>query len=265
MIPSTWEWPAATATATASPTTSTTRRSRAGHYLCRLNRDLSVQSQMNAAILNYDDFDGVPRRGSVVASGTTGEGTHEVPDRRRVPCPRTAATATPGRAQPDHARDTEHAGRRRARYPHCGRRRLDEPHPKPPAELARAGRPRPPRQWTIEDERREAHGDSRQRLRVRRSPCGPSPRRARACRRPAGCGSRSSVTRTPPHRRRERRHRRHRQRGHGRRAALVAGRRPANSPSAPPSSAGDPGRPSTTRPPSPRARPTPSPAPATPR
>ncbi|KPI01525.1 hypothetical protein OK006_1022 [Actinobacteria bacterium OK006] len=80
-IPSTWEWAGRDGNGDGKkdPNNVYDAALAAGHYLCRFDRDLSVQSQMNAAILNYNNS---TEYLNTVLSWLEyyRKGTHEVPD-----------------------------------------------------------------------------------------------------------------------------------------------------------------------------------------
>ncbi|MFF1743383.1 lytic transglycosylase domain-containing protein [Streptomyces mirabilis] len=80
-IPSTWEWAGRDGNGDGKkdPNNVYDAALAAGHYLCRFDRDLSVQSQMNAAILNYNNSTAYL---NTVLSWLEyyRKGTHEVPD-----------------------------------------------------------------------------------------------------------------------------------------------------------------------------------------
>ncbi|MFD5761710.1 lytic transglycosylase domain-containing protein, partial [Streptomyces sp. NPDC127044] len=80
-IPSTWAWAGRDGNGDGKkdPNNVYDAALAAGHYLCRFDRDLSVQSQMNAAILNYNNS---TEYLNTVLSWLEyyRKGTHEVPD-----------------------------------------------------------------------------------------------------------------------------------------------------------------------------------------
>lgn len=107
-IPSTWEWAGRDGNGDGKkdPNNVYDAALAAYHYLCRFDRDLSVQSQMNAAILNYNNS---TEYLNTVLSWLEyyRKGTHEVPDGTGTlpshssndgsasPSPSTPSTSTP--------------------------------------------------------------------------------------------------------------------------------------------------------------------------
>lgn len=148
-IPSTWEWAGRDGNGDGKkdPNNVYDAALAAGHYLCRFDRDLSVQSQMNAAILNYNNSTAYL---NTVLSWLEyyRKGTHEVPDGTGTlpsnssnshpgasPSPSTPATpSTPSTPSKPSTPST----------PKPGSGGSTSPTPKPPAPSSPAPSPTPP-------------------------------------------------------------------------------------------------------------------------
>ncbi|QIY70438.1 lytic murein transglycosylase [Streptomyces sp. RLB1-33] len=149
-IPSTWAWAGRDGNGDGKkdPNNVYDAALAAGHYLCRFDRDLSVQSQMNAAILNYNNSTAYL---NTVLSWLEyyRKGTHEVPDGtgtlpsnssnshpRASPSPSTPATSTPSTPSTP--------GTSKPGTPKPGSGGSTSPTPKPPAPSSPAPSPTPP-------------------------------------------------------------------------------------------------------------------------
>ncbi|QUW82667.1 lytic murein transglycosylase [Streptomyces mirabilis] len=152
-IPSTWAWAGRDGNGDGKkdPNNVYDAALAAGHYLCRFDRDLSVQSQMNAAILNYNNSTAYL---NTVLSWLEyyRKGTHEVPDGTGTlpsnssnshpgasPSPSTPATSTPSAPSTPSTPGTSKPG-----TPKPGSGGSTSPTPKPPAPSSPAPSPTPP-------------------------------------------------------------------------------------------------------------------------
>jgi membrane-bound lytic murein transglycosylase B len=152
-IPSTWEWAGRDGNGDGKkdPNNVYDAALAAGHYLCRFDRDLSVQSQMNAAILNYNNSTAYL---NTVLSWLEyyRKGTHEVPDGTGTlpsnssdshpgasPSPSTPPTSTPSMPSTPSTPGTSKPG-----TPKPGSGGSTSPTPKPPAPSSPAPSPTPP-------------------------------------------------------------------------------------------------------------------------
>ncbi|MET7722887.1 lytic transglycosylase domain-containing protein [Streptomyces mirabilis] len=145
-IPSTWAWAGRDGNGDGKkdPNNVYDAALAAGHYLCRFDRDLSVQSQMNAAILNYNNS---TEYLNTVLSWLEyyRKGTHEVPDGTGT-LPSHSSNSDPG-ASPSPttpATPSTPSTPRTPSTPKPGGAGSTSPTPKPPAPSSPAPSPTPP-------------------------------------------------------------------------------------------------------------------------
>ncbi|MET9034793.1 lytic transglycosylase domain-containing protein [Streptomyces mirabilis] len=145
-IPSTWAWAGRDGNGDGKkdPNNVYDAALAAGHYLCRFDRDLSVQSQMNAAILNYNNS---TEYLNTVLSWLEyyRKGTHEVPDGTGT-LPSHSSNRDPG-ASPSPttpATPSTPSTPRTPSTPKPGGAGSTSPTPKPPAPSSPAPSPTPP-------------------------------------------------------------------------------------------------------------------------
>ncbi|MFD8929288.1 lytic transglycosylase domain-containing protein [Streptomyces mirabilis] len=145
-IPSTWEWAGRDGNGDGKkdPNNVYDAALAAGHYLCRFDRDLSVQSQMNAAILNYNNS---TEYLNTVLSWLEyyRKGTHEVPDGTGT-LPSHSSNSDPG-ASPSPttpATPSTPSTPRTPSTPKPGGAGSTSPTPKPPTPSSPAPSPTPP-------------------------------------------------------------------------------------------------------------------------
>ncbi|KAF5997879.1 lytic transglycosylase domain-containing protein [Streptomyces sp. WAC00263] len=145
-IPSTWAWAGRDGNGDGKkdPNNVYDAALAAGHYLCRFDRDLSVQSQMNAAILNYNNS---TEYLNTVLSWLEyyRKGTHEVPDGTGT-LPSHSSNSDPG-ASPSPttpATPSTPSTPRTPSTPKPGGAGSTSPTPKPPTPSSPAPSPTPP-------------------------------------------------------------------------------------------------------------------------
>ncbi|MFG2252828.1 lytic transglycosylase domain-containing protein [Streptomyces mirabilis] len=145
-IPSTWEWAGRDGNGDGKkdPNNVYDAALAAGHYLCRFDRDLSVQSQMNAAILNYNNS---TEYLNTVLSWLEyyRKGTHEVPDGTGT-LPSHSSNSDPGSSPSPTtpATPSTPSTPRTPSTPKPGGAGSTSPTPKPPAPSSPAPSPTPP-------------------------------------------------------------------------------------------------------------------------
>ncbi|MFE2705631.1 lytic transglycosylase domain-containing protein [Streptomyces mirabilis] len=145
-IPSTWAWAGRDGNGDGKkdPNNVYDAALAAGHYLCRFDRDLSVQSQINAAILNYNNS---TEYLNTVLSWLEyyRKGTHEVPDGTGT-LPSHSSNSDPG-ASPSPttpATPSTPSTPRTPSTPKPGGAGSTSPTPKPPTPSSPAPSPTPP-------------------------------------------------------------------------------------------------------------------------
>ncbi|MFF0035568.1 lytic transglycosylase domain-containing protein [Streptomyces mirabilis] len=142
-IPSTWEWAGRDGNGDGKkdPNNVYDAALAAGHYLCRFDRDLSVQSQMNAAILNYNNS---TEYLNTVLSWLEyyRKGTHEVPDGTGT-LPSHSSNSDPG-TSPSPSTPATPSAPSTPNTPKPGGGGSTSPTPKPPAPSSPAPSPTPP-------------------------------------------------------------------------------------------------------------------------
>lgn len=145
-IPSTWEWAGRDGNGDGKkdPNNVYDAALAAGHYLCRFDRDLSVQSQMNAAILNYNNS---TEYLNTVLSWLEyyRKGTHEVPDGTGT-LPSHSSNSDPGSSPSPTtpATPSTPSTPRTPSTPKPGGAGSTSPTPKPPTPSSPAPSPTPP-------------------------------------------------------------------------------------------------------------------------